>query len=383
MNETNRGVFVLGNGADLFCGLKSSIDDFYNFYKDSPKYKELLSYAAYCSGFKHNGYLTNSFPVMAAPLLDKDFSLIEVMLLLLDPNGELRYWNQVESILQKSLISEIDFNWKVVLKHILNCCSSHPDQVLLSRNRNNSDTNFKEMVAASAIIRFNNGYNDINEDLFYEFLNKELIKFESKFKEYLSNQIKQDFKYNDKVNSLVKIFNNYGINFIFTKIISFNYTKPIFQFNSGDICNIHGNLTDKCIIGINVNEDYPNVDIFTKTFRKWTQCKEINMDYKYEHVYNLYFFGHSFNEQDYSLYFSLFDRIKAFNNNPKFNMTLFYSKGANDKRDPNEIKNQLLISLLKMIKDYCIKRDNLILFDNIVNKGITVKYINSANLMII
>lgn len=148
----------------------------------------------------------------------------------------------------------------------------------------------------------------------YDFLLKELNRFESNFKLYLNNNIPNDYNFNCSL-LLKTLLQDIGD---FVDILNFNYTIVDDKRYVENQTNIHGTLNDEeIIIGIDYDGvgDNQKLNRFTKTYRNMHKIKE---PFKLiSTIENILFYGHSLSEADFSYFYSLFDMYNLYEGNLK------------------------------------------------------------------
>ena len=111
----------------------------------------------------------------------------------------------------------------------------------------------------------------------------------------------------------------------------------------------------KPIFGI----DYSNIKAiddryaFTKIYRRLEQnfsMDKDNIDYTSNRFDNIIVFGHSLNRQDYNYFFPLFDSLKI--TDPSFKGKLVFAYSIYDKEKSQQIKNNLLLNVAKLLREY-------------------------------
>jgi hypothetical protein len=253
-----------------------------------------------------------------------------------------------------------------------------------------------------AIRMRNKLYPDKNENIF-DYLLKELNKFENKFVEYLKTILPKDYperfvKLRDAIDKVAendyqkvvdskyavkkaaakteplkkkieKEYLKFGETFHVHTLLNFNYLKVAHSLN------LHGNITDNNIVfGINETAKVAKgAEIFKKTYRKlFLTGTQGTLPETCEY---LLFFGHSLAHADYSYFQSLFDRYDIYggetklifflNNklilkNPKYvpestnaiyNLIHEYGEGTlNGRRGNNLLHKLLLENRIQIIK---------------------------------
>ena len=190
---------------------------------------------------------------------------------------------------------------------------------------------------------------------FSEFVYNELKLFESSFKDYLTNDVKQ--KQEDYAKRSAEIFAEivpHGDNGV---VLNFNYTNPNLP-NSFKQINVHGSLKDKeIIIGIDGNDASKEFMIpFTKTYRKLLVTS--NLPVLASNYDEIIIFGHSLGGQDYSYFQSIFDYVDLYHGKTK--ISFIYSDYFIDKNQttPLQRKTEVADSLFALMNNYGQTLDN-------------------------
>lgn len=182
-----------------------------------------------------------------------------------------------------------------------------------------------------------------SEKEFYKFLLDQLKEFEIKFGEYIYNISKKP-KFSAKT-AIKKICNVKNI----VSIDTFNYD----ELNCKDLDKIVNHINGDYrlpIFGIDsdlFNHNDPQY-IFTKTYRRMTSdTVSSNEEIGFK---NLVVFGHSLNEEDYSYFFSIFDRMGISDVNSNSKVVFAYSIYDDNKR--KEIKSEQVINISRLFQTY-------------------------------
>lgn len=309
---------IIGNGFDLECGLKSSYSDFFNtriskqvmesfyeIYEQFVSNKDEDFYSIYFVGSDEPNY---SVYTLRDFLMDDQIDVVT--------EAKLTIWDLVFLFIGKST----ELNWHNIEENI-RLFLSH--DIYEGTDYSHIGLSKGEWEGESSRIRFLcilshelfDGTRYIGTKDIYDFLYRELRIFEESFVEYMINEVtKKKNIYDLKVNTLLQTIldphypDTNGCEF---SVISFNYTRHLCM--RGKITNIHGTLMDRNIIfGID-QKDVKSESAeyrFTKTFRKLTQVKRsqeaVTISGK-ETIRNIFFYGHSLSELDYSYFQSIFD----------------------------------------------------------------------------
>lgn len=357
----NSNLIVIGNGFDLECGLKSTYGDFFK--------KRISDDLRQCFYRIHRIFIDNKNESFASiNFSNKQLKQVKVMNFrgLMFPEdfksmrkADLTFWD----FAFLSIGMSPDANWHDVEENI---------RFFLS-NEVKSKTNYSEIGLKNKVLGYGEeskirlccilAYAFFDEDRYknskdiYDFLYKELRLFEEKFTEYLWTEYnRSESVYNEKFPILIQTIlnsnsdNNSNGDY---SILSFNYTR---HENVADrITNIHGTLQDKNIIfGIDqktVLSARPEYR-FTKTFRKMTQVNKSNSPVTItgkDKLNNIFFYGHSLSELDYSYFQSIFDYYDIYSSGIKL---IFCCTHFDESKSEEEILQIQTLRASKMIETY-------------------------------
>lgn len=368
---------VIGNGFDLFCGLKTSYSDFFKHnkslleniekwiesYDDSDKIYDYLDYS-------NPDYEKNASEI----ILEEEITIWDIFFYLVSQfniDNEI-LWCDIEAQMARSLDISSEYNffsW---------------EKVLAACNRNNFMNIDKQELLCACYVKSRIG-NIIGAQKFYQFLYDELERFEKRFGEYINQQMSNPIYTENAhatINKLVGDNRNTALS-----IDTFNYST--FKINGIHLNHINGTYL-KPIFGI----DYSNINViddryaFTKIYRRLEQnfsMDKDNIDYTSNRFDNIIVFGHSLNRQDYNYFFPLFDSLKI--TDPSFKGKLVFAYSIYDKEKSQQIKSNLLLNVAKLLREYEIyskgKDENRLL--EILNfKGCIIYYpIFNSGLMLI
>lgn len=303
---------ILGNGFDLYCGLKTKYQNYFDSRCELTKNIEQWK----------NGFLSIETYVKETVVNYKDFDSkvklsekvnVWFLLFYLYPSRKKDNWFDIERIMLNSLYNEpiSDSFWARISRMIGN----RPLHNLL-------ESDYFLVILAYCINKYDKG--EFTNSTFYNWLLKELNKFELDFGIYISSCLYDDpYNFTPKYSmNVVKFFNLITNDFKnICSVDTFNYThfndyiiQQKLPRNIYEVRNVNGNYKNP-IFGI----DSSNIDSkseiykFTKTFRRlfgsfFEDQYRLYKDNK--HFDNLLVFGHSLNKQDYSYFFPIFDEMK-------------------------------------------------------------------------
>lgn len=335
--EMNR-LIIIGNGFDLHCKLESSFKDYikfflkkYEFIKEIKKSKENLI------------------------KLKEIASEVSVWEVLLSVESKKENWYDVESYMQKKLIDEVMYQIRISE-------SEYEDEKGTFFERCYSCDFIKDSQECHMIpqyqldivrILFDAYGNKRNDwDYFRMFIKNQTLLFERNFSEYLLGVLRINETYYDEQGNLLEqlISKSKGK---MNKILSFNYTDIKLEnrrFKITDVQHVHGKLSDENII---IGIDYKNFSslqtgfLYSKTYRKMNMELNKTKNDILNDIDEIVFYGHSLNEQDYSYFQAIFDRLDIYNKQIK--IMFYYSidhfpepKSVNGDKDQMDKVSRLI-----------------------------------------
>lgn len=366
-------LLILGNGFDLHCGLDSSYHHFFDCLMNDTKYSSVYEYLN-DYGYQVTGSRTNLLWALLLSYHDENHKLL---------------WKDIESIISSFLYKPTQ-DYSINLFDIVENMQSYYDnlkQDLTDRGNNGIKpmTKFLLMIYRGNALKdicSIEGTVDINkskivtnniDDIVNCFL-IDLHEIELSFVQYLksiynSNQLIH-VEASNTFEKLLKVNLSNGISpekrvSIITSaiheanILSFNYTR-LGQPNGVNFArykNIHGTFignNDDIIFGIDSFDISPLESIFkfTKTYRVALLESNLSVNpdifdgsISLNDIEELIIFGHSLNLQDYSYFYTIFNKCNINSSNIEIN--LYYTNYGNTNRAPENI-----LRLQNLIRDY-------------------------------
>ena len=357
-------LYILGNGFDLYIGLKTRYSDYFKNRKISEEFFEKIK-----SIFKNSiGSYNYDARTKVYAVFDYDETLLNMQIVQLYKDIEKNLF-----YLYLIFLKKCDLNWNEVESNILPFIrdTSKIFKLKMETILGNIEKNemYKYLLIAKVIIKDRKNLN------FLDFIMEQLNLFEKDFGNYIGSlELKGESK-----NRLINIFRTTCRK----KIINFNYSiflqdlidrykdiafseieiarriKPI-----ESIVNIHGDFKNPIfgIDSLNSEEQFQN---FTKTSRILNNDTIENFELpKPEKLGTINFFGHSLSKADYSYFQSLFDYYDIYSSNIKLNF--MYSEY--DKNDLTRAKRETHNNVVKLMKNYGEKLENKDKGKNLLHK---------------
>lgn len=341
---------ILGNGFDLHCKLKTSYSHFFN--SNIETYKKVAEWRInMVMSNWHNSY-TNmrignrlSFwrnePVLNQLTVWDLFFLIKTAhyqnndLLLNNPNIR---WCDIESEMIKSLTESDKHSYSEA-----NALNWHNVYLCL----NNSMGMFKtdDVVLLESYILFKTNGNPPRDKMtFFRFLLKQLNTFEKRFGEYINKQyIKSNDYYQNCSLFIKKVFGHFRN---IDSVDYFNYGRNKLFISKKKLNLINGDYENP-IFGIDTRKTSSNNSeyIFTKNSRRilgdkiHSEVIETNTNYK-----NVFVYGHSLCEADFSYMFAIIDRLDLLNPFSDARIVFGFSYFPEKTKDEIDSENNSIIS---------------------------------------
>ena len=357
-------LYILGNGFDLYLGLKTKYSDYFKNRKISEEFFEKIKLIFKNSIGSYNYDARGK--VYAVFNYDEALLNMQIIQLYKDIEKNLFY-------LYLIFLKKCDLNWNEVESNILPFIrdTSKIFELKMETILGNIEKNemYKYLLIAKVIIKDRKNLN------FLDFMMEQLNLFEKDFGNYIGSlELKEENK-----NRLINIFRTTCRK----KIINFNYSiflqdlidrykdiafseieiprriKPI-----ESIVNIHGDFKNP-IFGIDSHNSEEQFQNFTKTSRILNNDTVGNFELpKPEKLGTINFFGHSLSEADYSYFQSLFDYYDIYSSNIKLNF--MYSEY--DKNDLTRAKRETHNNVVKLMNNYGEKLENKDKGKNLLHK---------------
>lgn len=354
----NKNLYIIGNGFDLYLGLKTSYNNFFEANNNEyPVIKENMQkyIEKKAKGLFDGAELSKVINGTKLPELQNNS--IFLLYLLLEKDNEIEYWNDVEKKIfpcVKELEKLSEQNEESFLKGFR--CFTHEYVQDFKQN---------EEIIRKIILRKCIQQKKYHED--YNYL-VELNRFEKEFGNYIA-QINNDlfdigtgkFKDTDIEQRVEKIFkedkNKTNI------VINFNYTTYLKEISCiSEMTNVHGTFENP-IFGIDNTEIGNDREFYylTKTSRVLfdnTIKEEFKLPNNIE-ISKICFFGHSLARADYSYFQSIFDYYDIYNSEVKLEFK-YYNYTKNDEKltdeekeeRKDEVKSNMHKSVIELMNDY-------------------------------
>lgn len=362
-------LYILGNGFDLYMGMKTSYNNFFEekgyslirkklSEKLNKEKKDFLISILFKKTGQFNKEISN--PIQELEDLEKSiFKMIKgvgnlFLLYLIISNDELVDWKDVENQIKPY----IEYT-----KKVLSNMQKSAEEITYENLENNKKNNELELFIFRRFVDKKIDVSIKNIEL------KELNKFEKEFGQYIKNLDNplQVNSFDTVTEKIENVFNNLqddlkesGIN-----VITFNYTNYLKEYFKVFV-NIHG-TTENPIFGIDSKEAEENHQYiyFTKTSR----VLEANIEKKeiisplsgIRNTVEIVFFGHSLAEADYSYFQSIFDYYDIYNNTEIKLKFLYYNYSDKAKENTHT-------SVMKLINTYGKSLDNKDKGSNLLHK---------------
>lgn len=357
-------LYILGNGFDLYLGLKTRYSDYFKNRKISEEFFEKIksifenSIASYNYDARTKVYA----------VFDYDETLLNIQIVQL-----YKYIEKNLFYLYLMFLKKCDLNWNEVESNLLPFIrdTSKIFKLKMETILGNIEKNemYKYLLIAKVIIKDRKNLN------FLDFMMEQLNLFEKDFGNYIGSlELKEENK-----NRLINIFRTTCRK----KIINFNYSiflqdlidrykdivfseieiaRRIKSIES--IVNIHGDFKNP-IFGIDSHNSEEQFQNFTKTSRILNNDTVGNFELpKPKKLGTINFFGHSLSEADYSYFQSLFDYYDIYSSNIKLNF--MYSEY--DKNDLTRAKRETHNNVVKLMNNYGEKLENKDKGKNLLHK---------------
>ncbi len=360
---------VLGNGFDLFCGLRTRYLHF--FLSEKSRYSSIRKW---CESFKdievYISRKTSNWNCFGPQIkCNVKFNIWDLYFTLCV--GEKDYdWCDIEDEMLKTFNKgENKLHWRRVFR-------------IVNNDLEYDEATNEEHIIVGYIIDKNCDVSSLEK--FYMFLLEELKLFEKHFGEYVNNEYllnHNEYLRNASIfYSLLKTFDD-----DVTSKETFNYTdNSIMNFISSseflnDIKHINGDYKNP-IFGIDsskIDADSPEF-IFTKVSRRMINSVlnklpvESSFDKEFNHIV---VFGHSLNVHDFNYFFPIFDYLDILNIMKNSTITFVYYVYDKNKKEEIVINNiKMIVRLIDAYEKYAGKNRDNRLIDTLTIDG-RIKFI--------
>lgn len=317
-------LLVLGNGFDLHCGLASSFSQYYE-NRCLAKVKKLYDLFDIADYEETREYYTQHEDVI------NFWSFLFYVNYYVGGQYKITYnkkknWFDIEELIRLALTKEIRNHEKLEV---------FVKEAFRALSRSGSFRSDQNRIIRENPFAFFPYCQKTNETDPYDYLLKELRRFESSFKEYMMDIVRTGNYMNNRAHFLRELQKETESRGSF-HLINFNYTSfdrldDTTTYANSQV-NVHGTIKgDSIIIGIDSGSaNSADLIRFTKTFRNIHRLKKtFELPDKVE---SISFYGHSLAEADFSYFHSLFDMYHLYDGSLK--LTFFYSDyGENEEKN--------------------------------------------------
>ncbi len=358
---------VLGNGFDLFCGLKTTYRDFFSIYKD--KYDYLCQWGEHVASFLAQNPHLKEDP-WGLVIQVKGMNLIncwDAFFAMIFDRMRGYLWCDVEAEMLDSLVkrdSEVDDDYK-----------PHWEDVWEFIRKENAGSHKPGSVILGQFLVKKAGGVPKTRDEFYEFLLGQLREFENYFGRFITrqhlswNQFQCEFN-NSYIRNARSLLEQLCVPNEIASIDCFNYGfTPELEFY--ERCKfVNGDCLNP-IFGIDSVFDPSDPRyVFTKTNRRieWAMNKSVSADGGT--FQNVIVFGHSLSQHDYNYFFPVLDELEMTNFSAKGKLVVAYS--VYDESKSAEIKKGIrnaVYSLFSAYAKYCGRLEPTRLLDSLTTQG--------------
>lgn len=358
-------IVILGNGFDLSCELKSSYRNFFNkrYYGvyDKRTKHDFTNIGARCSDI-----VSEPFNFGGASTSKKQFEEINFWdLAVFKKDGAFGTWQDFEGFI-KSTLKTIDKSLDELKKKYRTGPLSKIDLIdfIGITQKIEGDNTLLPFIYMTMQFDQEVFSRTLTKENVSDFLLEELIKFESTFCDYMTEEVSNS-RYNYESEKLLKTIQSGKENGIDSYVVTFNYTNPVHRnayltnnSEDGFLNHVHGDLYNRDIIfGINISDVSLNKKEFKHSyfnvpfFRKFTKTyRTLSLKNKYslfrKKTKEIKFFGHSLGEADFSYFKVMFDSLNLYEGDLKLK---FYYKNYQKGLDA---KSQQIVLVTNLLKQY-------------------------------
>ncbi len=316
----NYDLFIVGNGFDIGCGLKTKYSDFLSFYTSNGIKNSLL--VSFNQAYHYNYYENdewNSFEKLICQYLQF------LNYIFTDSNNVKSYFSNPQddaygyNIYQYFYMTINDISklpYEIILLLRLPNCLEHKIRFYSDADYKNALSYIESNDLKTIYLRCFVNTNDVNRNKKWvlNYLLKEfeamLIDIESKLRDYVKQQ-------SNSQTDLPKLLRNISVQ----KLISFNYTHTatkLFNVPENNVVYVHGDINSNVILGIEPsmisNQTFDEETDFIKFFKRFRRVFfDCNRNYEYKIMNNLSnksvigIYGHSLDLADRSILKPLFE----------------------------------------------------------------------------
>lgn len=370
INELKNVKLVIGNGFDLYCGLKTSYSDYFN---SSMYRKEMIEtwYNRFSEQFLED-VRPHTYILLDKTIEKECWKETKIF-------DDTNIWDFFFYFVSQNNASTKTWSWCDIETKILEWLSNSGGKGSLSSMTStekiyriitnkkafyDKEFNLHACCLATIIYKKHNEKEFLDKNEFYNFLLQELKKFECNFGEYINN-----LQFNDPygifglglnavyfgkalctINELCNVSN-------LTSIDTFNYGIPCINELKDIVHNINGNVKNP-IFGVDSNA-FMAPDpryIFTKTNRRMELDMLNDNNSEIKPCDNVVIFGSSLGVADYSYFFSIFDKINITDIEKPAKAIFAFS--IYDKAKENEIKMNLTKAIFELFQEYSRYKGN-------------------------
>ena len=376
-------LLVIGNGFDLACKLNTKYAHYFdNVLKQSSEMKALVDFL---DGIKIDDLEDKSIDKQLLKMLPQDSDVVT-------------FWD-VYFTFQDWMFNRLhtDQTWMDIEDMLLRCFEDKNSydiscRLALSALESIADNSLEALFPPGSIYRYLGSYvyrvfkkrsYKITEDVFKDYLEKELDRFSCNFSKYIKQQLLEHKDYTERAVDLVsKIIGKNRMNDYM--IDSFNYTPIDYAIYHH---NIHGVASNGDVVfGITCGNGADREKIHKEWKYKFTKeykiarimAKNGSSFNSYLDVKKVFIFGSSLGEQDFDYFEAIFDECKIVDREPKANIIFVYS--IYDKTRSKEIVDDITTKVTRLINMYGDRNNRYGLFRQLMQKRVIfIKQIDTDN----
>ena len=330
-------IYIIGNGFDLKCNLKSSFSDFvtpakldvwFSDVRKCPNFWCLL----FCLKFRKRD--PNDF----GHHLFKQHKNNECL------------WMDIEGFIKEVCTQKVPKHYSGLT--LLGSYIALFDRLYFDRFDGGLYATDMDIAKIKKYFTFiNPNISDTSRIDMVEFLKDELMKFERDFCRHLETTIEETESYFTNAKNL---FYQIGCHTANSYLIDFNYSHDRDEFSVllPEARNfIHGSIKKGIIIGFdssNIGNDFPIA--LSKARRKMFAQLDAPVLFDFDEKLTIVFFGHSLGEQDYSYFHALFDKYDLYNKN--VHLVFLYEKYGKTDEENISISNEYCDKVYNLLNYY-------------------------------